>query len=124
MIKASAIAGVGAWTAPVIIDSLASPAAAASGAFPTGCSYALFGFYVNAAGPYIGRIGLGESVCSFVNSTSNDSSFDSYACNGHTYQGGSSFGAVIQQDGTTVPVYPGPHACSDLFLIQNATIVE
>jgi hypothetical protein len=30
MIKASAIAGAAAWTAPVIIDSLASPAAAAS----------------------------------------------------------------------------------------------
>jgi len=34
MIKAAVAAGVGAWTAPVIIDSLASPAAAASaGAF-------------------------------------------------------------------------------------------
>jgi hypothetical protein len=30
MIKASAVAGAAAWTAPVIIDSLASPAAAAS----------------------------------------------------------------------------------------------
>jgi hypothetical protein len=28
MIKAAAVAGLGAWTAPVIIDSLASPAAA------------------------------------------------------------------------------------------------
>jgi hypothetical protein len=31
MIKASAIAGAAAWTAPVIIDSLASPAAAGTG---------------------------------------------------------------------------------------------
>jgi hypothetical protein len=31
MIKASAVAGAAAWTAPVIVDSLASPAAAASG---------------------------------------------------------------------------------------------
>ena len=31
MIKASAVAGAAAWTAPVIIDSLASPAAATSG---------------------------------------------------------------------------------------------
>jgi hypothetical protein len=30
MIRASAVAGIGAWTAPVIIDSLASPAAAGS----------------------------------------------------------------------------------------------
>jgi hypothetical protein len=31
MIKASAVAGAAAWTAPVIIDSLSSPAAAGSG---------------------------------------------------------------------------------------------
>lgn len=31
LIKASAIAGAAAWTAPVIVDSLASPAAAGSG---------------------------------------------------------------------------------------------
>ena len=34
MIKASAVAGAAAWTAPVIIDSLASPAAATSGCKP------------------------------------------------------------------------------------------
>ena len=34
MIKASAIAGAAAWTAPVIIDSLASPAAAAASSVP------------------------------------------------------------------------------------------
>jgi hypothetical protein len=37
MIKASAVAGAAAWTAPVIIDSLASPAAAATGP-PCGCT--------------------------------------------------------------------------------------
>ena len=35
MIKASALAGAAAWTAPVIIDSLASPAAAVSYALQT-----------------------------------------------------------------------------------------
>src|SRR6478752_6566502 len=34
MIKASAVAGAAAWTAPVIIDSLASPAAADSACIP------------------------------------------------------------------------------------------
>ncbi len=34
IIKASAVAGGAAWTAPTIIDSLASPAAAASGCVP------------------------------------------------------------------------------------------
>src|SRR3954454_10784182 len=38
MIKASAVAGAAAWTAPVIIDSLARPAAAASNA-PIPCSW-------------------------------------------------------------------------------------
>jgi len=123
MIKASAIAGAAAWTAPVIIDSLASPAAASSGALPTGCSYALFVFYVSGQGPYIGRIQQGSASCTFTNSTSNDSSFNSYACNGHTYQGGSTFGAVIQQDGVTVPGY-NVGTCDQLFTVQGSTIVE
>ena len=53
MIKASAVAGAAAWTAPVIIDSLASPAAAPSGGLPTGCSYALIVFTYGAARPRV-----------------------------------------------------------------------
>jgi hypothetical protein len=41
MIRASAIAGAGAWTAPAIVDSLTSPATAGS-ASPISCSW----FYV------------------------------------------------------------------------------
>jgi len=44
MIKASAAAGAAAWTAPVIIDSLASPAAAASGC--TGTAVTMSWIYV------------------------------------------------------------------------------
>src|SRR5690242_9030773 len=45
MIKASAIAGAAAWTAPVIIDSIASPAAALSGGINlSGPSYAMIVF--------------------------------------------------------------------------------
>jgi len=40
MIRAAAVAGAAAWTAPVIIDSLASPAAAFTP--PTGCFYFTF----------------------------------------------------------------------------------
>jgi hypothetical protein len=52
MIKASAVAGAAAWTAPVIIDSLASPAAAASGC--TGNKYymKLVGRGTGAGGSY------------------------------------------------------------------------
>jgi hypothetical protein len=124
MIKASAAAGAVAWTAPMIVDSLASPAAAASGGgLPTGCSYALFVFSVSGQGPYIGRIQQGSASCTFTNSTSNDSSFNSFVCNGHTYQGGSAYGAVIQQDGVTVPGY-NVGTCDQLFTVQGSTIVE
>ena len=45
MIKASAVAGAAAWTAPVIIDSLSSPAAALSGTINfNGASYAILVF--------------------------------------------------------------------------------
>src|SRR4051812_5464066 len=61
MIKASAVAGAAAWTAPVIIDSLASPAAASSackqyfakygvrGASPFNCPGSGTGFDVTQA---------------------------------------------------------------------------
>ncbi len=88
-----------------------------------GCSYALFVFYVNGQGPYIGRIQQGSASCTFTNSTSNDSSFNSFVCNGHTYQGGSAYGAVIQQDGVTVPGY-NVGTCDQLFTVQGSTIVE
>jgi hypothetical protein len=40
LIKGAAVAGVAAWTAPVIIDSLSSPAAAITG--PRGCFQACY----------------------------------------------------------------------------------
>jgi hypothetical protein len=52
MIKAAAAAGVAAWTAPVIIDSLASPAAAASAScitFTAGSASCDGGFLVNSS---------------------------------------------------------------------------
>ena len=42
MIKASAVAGAAVWTAPVIIDSLSSPAAAGSIILGPGCHYTFF----------------------------------------------------------------------------------
>jgi hypothetical protein len=45
LIKASAVAGAAAWTAPMIIDSLSSPAAALSGSINfDGASYAIIVF--------------------------------------------------------------------------------
>ena len=51
MIRASAVAGAAAWTAPVIIDSLVSPAAAASGGLATGISHIDVVFRAGAGAP-------------------------------------------------------------------------
>jgi hypothetical protein len=50
MIRASAVAGAAAWTAPVIIDSLVSPAAAGSG-LATGISHIDVVFRAGAGAP-------------------------------------------------------------------------
>src|SRR5947199_10678268 len=46
MIKAAGIAGAAAWTAPVIVDSLSSPAAAASGNTGINCSKSILFFRI------------------------------------------------------------------------------
>jgi hypothetical protein len=70
MIKASAVAGAAAWTAPVIVDSLASPAAAVSGCKPYwmkltaggGCNSNCFGAGSGVSFPLGGNpVGSGSS---------------------------------------------------------------
>ncbi len=52
MIRASAIAGAAAWTAPVIIDSLSSPAAASLATAPQGqLAYVVLVLAIRAASP-------------------------------------------------------------------------
>jgi hypothetical protein len=126
MIKASAIAGAAAWSAPVIIDSLASPAAATSGGLPTTCSYALIVFTYNNAGPYIMKIEQGSASCSFSNTTSNDGTFTGYPCGTSTYSGGAGppyNQSIFNQDGQ-IPGYPGPQTCDSLFTISDTTITR
>src|SRR5436190_4820159 len=66
MIKASAAAGAAAWTAPVIIDSLASPAAAASPSC-TGTSVTMSWIYilfqVPAGGIFVTGFSTGDKAC-------------------------------------------------------------
>jgi hypothetical protein len=66
MIRAAAVTGAAAWTAPVIIDSIASPAAAASGGC-TGSSVTLSWIYVLFQIPngtiHVTGFSLGDSVC-------------------------------------------------------------
>lgn len=129
MIKGAAVAGAAAWTAPMIIDSLTSPAAAASGGLPTTCSYALIVFTYNGAGPYIMKIAQGSASCTFDDSTSNDTSFSNSVCGSYTYAGGKDFGKEVVYKLNGAPsygnfaAYPGGQTCSPgLFTVSNTTI--
>src|SRR4051812_2077926 len=62
MIKASAVAGAAAWTAPVIIDSLASPASALSAGGSYACSKGYVIYKVGTTVYYSG-FQVGFSTC-------------------------------------------------------------
>jgi hypothetical protein len=64
MIKASAVAGAAAWTAPVIVDSLASPAAAASGCSGPSVTLSwIYVLYTVGGNYYITGFSTGDTVC-------------------------------------------------------------
>ena len=77
LIKASAVAGAAAWTAPVIIDSLASPAAAGSVCQPPGTintSGAGAIYQINHTGTvYFSWIPNGQTTCAATGTVPNDS---------------------------------------------------
>jgi hypothetical protein len=73
MIKASAVAGAAAWTAPMIVDSLASPAAAASGCGP-GTPNLSYGIIVYQIGSTYSTLKIAGNTCSATNGTSGDAS--------------------------------------------------
>jgi len=84
LIKRSAIVGGVAWTAPMIIDSIASPAGAISGGISFG-GYS-YGIILILEGPpgaqTLCAITLGASSCSNGNSGSNDTSGTIGTCHG------------------------------------------
>jgi hypothetical protein len=63
MIKASAVAGAAAWTAPVIIDSLSSPAAAASGNTGINCSKSIVFFTIPTSPGTVYIAGFQDTSC-------------------------------------------------------------
>jgi hypothetical protein len=116
MIKASAVAGAAAWTAPVIVDSLSSPAAAASGNTGINCSKSILFFrkpgdttiyiagfqdndcqtcdcFGNWSGPNLGG-GACPHACFSCNGTTfrinvgNSNAGTTTACNGGTFTAG------------------------------------
>ena len=70
------------------------------------------------------KIAMGSASCTFVNSTSNDTSFSGFACHGHTYQGGKLYDQKIQQDSVDVEVPTPPPTCDSLFTVSGSTITR
>ncbi|MET0728075.1 MAG: twin-arginine translocation signal domain-containing protein [Acidimicrobiales bacterium] len=125
LIKKSAIAGAAAWTAPAIIDSFISPAAASSISFPTSCSYGLIVFTYQG-NTYVMKIESGSSTCSGSNTTSADDSFSEFQCGAFYYRGGELYGQTLQRGatanaGTAITPYPGD-PCPSLFTINGSTV--
>jgi hypothetical protein len=85
LIRASAIAGAAAWTAPVIIDSLSSPAAAGSGGVPVGCSW-FYVLYKRAGSDVVYWTSADDSSALCGNAQpANNSGARVKTCNGVTY---------------------------------------
>ena len=100
MIKASAAAGAAAWTAPVIIDSLSSPAAAVTHI----CSFYIFRMTDNGS----------SGTCSIV--------IDAGVCPTPTITGASTSCSSFQrQTSTTTPVNFSAFTCSGGTGNQTAT---
>src|SRR5262249_20683890 len=88
LIKGAAAAGVVAWTAPIIIDSLSSPAAAASGAAGAGlpCSWAYVFFKKpNDATVYFTGFSNGLTACGTGSSNNTNPNPACWTANGVTY---------------------------------------
>jgi hypothetical protein len=107
MIKAAGIAGAAAWTAPVIIDSLSSPAAAGSVCQPPGTintSGAGALYQINGTGTvYFSWIPNGQTTCAAGGTVPNDDTVtDAMVCGGEI----DISGGVVQYNNAT-PTYQG-----------------
>jgi hypothetical protein len=76
MIKASAVAGAAAWTAPVIIDSLSSPAAAGSMPCAPGTPNLSYGIIIYQIGTTFYAVKIAGNTCSAENGTGGDGTGD------------------------------------------------
>jgi hypothetical protein len=122
MIKASMAAGAAAWIAPIIIDSIDSPAAAETPhGLPTSCSYALVVFTFQGH-TYVMKIESGLATCAGDDTTSNDTSF-TQVCGANTFSsvngmGGSS--GLLENGSPISTALPNP--CNDMFLVSGDTV--
>ncbi len=120
MIKGAAVAGAAAWTAPMILDSLTSPAAAASGS-PISCSwfYLLFKKPGDAVVYWTGSNG---NACNTL-STNNAGTYCK-TCNGTTYsilngQGILKYGSTC---GSGTAATAAGSSCSSYIQINGNTV--
>jgi len=82
MIKGAAVAGAAAWTAPMIIDSLTSPAAAASSCGP-GTPNLSYGIVVYKSGSTYYSVKVAGNTCTSTTDTGGDIAGDlNYNCPG------------------------------------------
>jgi hypothetical protein len=102
LIRRGAIAGGVAWTAPMIVGSLASPAGALSPTDGYPCSYITV-VYTYGGNTYAAKFNHLSSVCA-GNTTSGDSTF-TYLCNGVQYTNTCS-GTAVCADGAAIASDP------------------
>jgi hypothetical protein len=94
------------WTAPVVLDSLASPAAAVT---PTGgypCSYITVVYKLANGNVFAVKFNKNANVCDGSNTTSGDENF-SQVCNGVTYSNTCSGNAICANPAPPNGVGPG-----------------
>jgi len=123
LIKASAVAGAAAWTAPMIIDSLSSPAAALSGTINfDGASYAIVVFDKGGT-RYVLKIGDSNDphACANTAAFSGDVADNANigTCHGSTFKIAS--GALTTVSGTAITPYTGSD-CAFLFNANDTTV--
>jgi hypothetical protein len=94
LIKASAAAGAAAWTAPVIIDSLASPAAAASGCSGSSVTLSwIWILYTVGGNYYITGFSNGDTACDVGGSNPHGAICD--PCGANSFTLGDFSGALV-----------------------------
>jgi hypothetical protein len=102
LIKGAAVAGAAAWTAPMIVDSLASPAAAASATCGPGTPNLSYGIIVYRIGSTYYTVKVAGNSCTATNSTSGDvSGCLNYTCGSETW---TNPGGTVTRNGVATSV--------------------
>jgi hypothetical protein len=102
MIRASAVAGAAAWTAPMIVDSLASPAAAASVTCGPGTPNLSYGIIVYRIASTYFTVKIAGATCTATNATSADANDAlNFTCGDLTF---TNPGGVVTVNGTATSV--------------------